>query len=134
MSDRLRAATIVVAVLGLGIAGYLAVVHYAGAEPVCALAHGCATVQASRYAELAGVPVAVLGVAGYLAILAALAREGEGPRTAAAGLALGGFAFSAWLTYVELARLDAICVWCVGSAICMTLLAGLTVARALRAP
>jgi uncharacterized membrane protein len=134
MSDRLRAAAFVVAALGLGIAGYLTVVHYAGAEPVCALAHGCATVQASRYAELAGVPVAVLGVAGYLAILAALARAGEGARTAAAGLALGGFAFSAWLTYVELARLDAICMWCVGSAICMTLLAGLTVARALRAP
>jgi uncharacterized membrane protein len=134
MSDRLRAATILVAALGLGIAGYLAVAHYAGAAPVCALAHGCATVQASPYARLAGVPVALLGVVGYLGILAALARDGEGARTAAAGLALGGFAFSAWLTYVEVARLDAICVWCVGSAVCMTLLAGLTVARALRSP
>ena len=120
MSDRLRAATILVAALGLGIAGYLAVVHYAGAAPVCALAHGCATVQASPYARLAGVPVALLGVIGYVGILAALA--------------LGGFAFSAWLTYVEVVRLDAICVWCVGSALCMTLLAGLTVARALRSP
>ena len=36
----------------------------------------------------------------------------------------------AWLTYVEVARLDAICIWCVGSAVCMVLLAGLERARA----
>ena len=52
---------------------------------------------------------------------------------AVAFIALGGFAFSAWLTYVEILRLDAICIWCVGSAVCMTLLAGLAVARLLSA-
>ena len=57
--------------MGLGIATYLTVVHYAGGEPVCAVAHGCATVQKSDYAQLAGVPVALLGVFGYLAILPA---------------------------------------------------------------
>ncbi len=56
-----RAASIVVAVVGLAIAGYLTVVHYAGGEPVCAIAHGCDVVQSSRYATLAGVPVALLG-------------------------------------------------------------------------
>ena len=108
--------------------------HYAGAEPVCAIAHGCATVQKSSYSELAGVPVAVLGLLGYVGILAALARDGEGRRTAAACISLAGFGFSAWLTYVEVVRLDAICIWCVGSAICMTLLAGLSAARLLAAP
>jgi uncharacterized membrane protein len=132
--SRLRIAIGVVALLGLGIAGYLTVVHYAGSDPVCAIAHGCATVQQSDYAKLAGVPVALLGLVGYVAILASLARDGEAWRTATAFLALAGFGFSAWLTYVEVAKLDAICIWCVGSAICMTLIAGLSVARVISAP
>jgi uncharacterized membrane protein len=128
-----RAAAIGVALAGLGIATYLTIVHYAGGEPVCAVAHGCATVQASDYAKLAGVPVALLGVLGYLAVLAALARDGEAWRTAAAFLSLAGLAFSGWLTYVEVGILDAICIWCVGSAICMALLTVLTTIRMLRA-
>jgi uncharacterized membrane protein len=131
---RLRAASTVVAAAGLGIAGYLTAVHYAGGTPVCAVSHGCATVQHSAYAELAGVPVALLGLVGYAAILVSLARDGEGARTATAFLALAGCGFSAGLTYVEVARLDAICSWCVGSAICMTLLAALSVTRMLAAP
>jgi uncharacterized membrane protein len=130
----MRRASLGVAAVGLAIAGYLTIVHYAGAAPVCAISHGCATVQKSAYSELLGVPVALLGLLGYVAILAALARDGERGRTAAAFLSLAGFGFSAWLTYVEVARLDAICVWCVGSAICMTLLAGLSAARLLAAP
>ncbi len=130
----MRRASIAVGIAGLGIAGYLTVVHFAGGEPVCAIAHGCATVQKSAYASLAGVPVALLGLFGYVAILAALARDGEQGRTAAAFLSLAGFGFSAWLTYVEVARLDAICIWCVASAICMTLLAGLSAVRLVAAP
>ena len=130
----MRRASIAVGLAGVGIAGYLTVVHFAGGEPVCAIAHGCATVQKSAYAKLAGVPVALLGLLGYVAILAALARDGERERTAAAFLSLAGFGFSAWLTYVEVAELDAICIWCVGSAVCMTLLAGLSAARLLAAP
>jgi uncharacterized membrane protein len=129
-----RAVSALVAAAGLGIAGYLTAVHYAGGTPVCAVSHGCATVQQSEYAELAGVPVALLGLAGYVAILASLARDGEAARTVTAFLALAGFGFSAWLTYVELARLDAVCSWCVASAVCMTLLAALSVRRMLGAP
>jgi uncharacterized membrane protein len=129
-----RAAMAVTALAGLAIAGYLTAVHYAGAEPVCGIAHGCSTVQSSPYAKLAGVPVALLGLLGYAGILATLARDGEGPRTLAAFLALAGLGFSAWLTYVELERIDAVCIWCVGSAACMTLLAVLAVARLLRTP
>jgi uncharacterized membrane protein len=133
VTARLRPAAIVVAVVGLAISAYLTVVHYAGAEPVCAIAHGCATVQQSDYAQLAGVPVALLGVLGYLALLAALVRDGEAERLAAAGIAFAGFGFSLWLTYVEVARLEAICIWCVGSAICMTILAAICAARAVTA-
>jgi len=130
----IRAASAAVAAAGLAISGYLTAVHYADGTPVCAIAHGCATVQQSDYAALAGVPVALLGVAGYAAILLTLLRDGEAARTATAFLALGGAGFSAWLTYVEVFELEAICIWCVGSAVCMALLAGLSTARALGAP
>jgi uncharacterized membrane protein len=129
-----RAAAIGVALAGLGIATYLTVVHYSGGDPVCAVAHGCATVQQSDYAALAGVPVALLGVLGYLGVLAALIRDGEAWRTAAAFLSLAGLGFSAWLTYVEVGVLNAICIWCVGSAICMALLTALTIYRMLGPP
>jgi len=124
-----KRASLAVALIGLGVAGYLTVVHYAGGTPVCAIAHGCAVVQKSSYAELAGVPVALLGLLGYVAILASLAGDGERARTVTAGLCFAGFGFSAWLTWVEVGELHAICVWCVGSALCMTALAGLSAAR-----
>ena len=117
-------ASIVVAVIGLGDRDLPDVVHYAGGSPVCAIAHGCETVQKSDYAVFAGVPVAVLGVLGYVGILAALIRDDETARTATAFLSIVGLGFSAWLTYVEIGELDAICIWCVGSAICMTILTG----------
>ena len=76
----------------------------------------------------------MLGVLGYLAVLAALVRDGEAWRTAAAFLSLAGLGFSGWLTYVEVGILDAICIWCVGSAICMALLSALTICRMVGAP
>jgi uncharacterized membrane protein len=126
-----RIAAIVVAVIGLGIASYLTIVHYTGGAPVCAIAHGCETVQKSDYSKLAGVPVALLGLIGYVGILGALIRDDENSRSVAAFLSLMGFGFSAWLTYTELALINAICIWCVGSAICMTILATLNVSRLL---
>jgi uncharacterized membrane protein len=130
----LRIASAAVATVGLGIAAYLTIVHYTGGSPVCAISHGCETVQHSRYAELAGVPVAVLGLFGYVGILLSLLRDDEAARMVTALIALTGFGFSAWLTYLEIARIDAICIWCVGSAICMTLLAILSAVRLVAAP
>jgi len=133
-SDPLRAGATVAGLLGLAIAGYLTVVHYAGGTPACGIAHGCATVQASDWATLAGVPVAVLGVLGYLAIVALLWIPSESARMAGCVLAIGGFGFSAYLTYRELFDIHAICQWCVASAVLMTALAALCVTRTLRAP
>jgi uncharacterized membrane protein len=127
----LRAAIAVLALIGLGIAVYLTIVHYTGSSPVCAIAHGCETVQKSRYATLAGVPVALLGGVTYLGILVTLVRDDETLRSAGATLAIVGAGFSGWLTFVELFKLHAICIWCVGSAICMALLAILTTVRML---
>jgi uncharacterized membrane protein len=131
---RLQRAGVVLAVLGLGVAGYLTYVHYAGLTPVCNIAHGCVKVQSSQYAELAGVPVALLGLIGYAGILAALLVPGETARMAAALMAVVGFGFSAYLTYRELFTIDAICQWCVASAVLMTGLAVVTVWRVLLLP
>ncbi len=134
MGDRLRAAATACCVLGLGIAGYLTYVHYAGISPICEISHGCEKVQTSQYSELAGVPVALLGLLGYVVILAALYIPGEVGLLAAAGTALTGWGFSLYLTYREIFTIDAICIWCVGSLIIMTALAVLTVVRLVRAP
>jgi uncharacterized membrane protein len=129
----LRIATAVLALAGAAVAGYLTWVHYAGLEPFCVGGGGgCERVQSSEYAQLGGVPVAVIGLAGYLAILATLALPDELGRAAGALLALTGAAFSAYLTYVEIVEIQAICQWCVVSAIIMTALAVVAVVRLLR--
>jgi uncharacterized membrane protein len=130
---KLRIAIGLICLLGIGIAGYLTYVHYAGIKVAClAGGGGCETVQASRYSKLDGVPVSVLGLVGYVSILGSLAVRGELGRFAAFGIALIGFGFSAYLTYREVFTIKAICQWCVASAVLMTALAILTSVRALR--
>jgi uncharacterized membrane protein len=121
------------ALAGVGIAGYLTYVHYAGLTPACGISHGCETVQTSRYAYLAGIPVALLGLLTYLLILASLLGRGERGRLAGYVLTLIGFGFSAYLTYRELVTIHAICSWCVSSAIVFTLLVVVGTVRGLRA-
>jgi uncharacterized membrane protein len=130
---RLELAIAGLALLGIGIAGYLTYVHYAGVKVACVSSGGCETVQASAYSKLGGVPVALLGLIGYVLIFGSLFVRGEAGRMAGALLALSGFGFSAYLTYRELFTIDAICQWCVGSAVIMTALAVLTTVRLLRA-
>ena len=120
-------------VAGLGIAGYLTYVHYAGIKPVCTAGGSCEKVQTSAYSELAGVPVALLGLLGYTAILGLLiSPENETTRFATMALTLVGFAFSAYLTYRELYSIHAICEWCASSAAILTVMAPLSVWRFLR--
>ncbi len=94
---------------------------------MCAVNHGCETVQKSKYAELAGVPVALIGLIGYVGILASFLLRGDNGRLARVALTAIGFAFSAYLTYLELFEIHAICQWCVGSAVIMTVLLALSV-------
>ena len=129
---RLRIAILVLALIGIGIAGYLTYVHYAGLKVLCLSSGGCETVQSSRFAKLGGVPVALLGLIGYIGILASLAIKTELGRVAGFGIALIGFGFSMYLTYRELFTIKAICQWCVSSAVLMTVLAVLTAIRAVR--
>jgi uncharacterized membrane protein len=136
MTERsLRRVIAITALLGLAVAGYLTYVHYAELEPFCAGGGGgCEKVQNSSYAELAGIPVAVLGLIGYVLILASLWIPGDNGRLAGALLALVGFGFSAYLTWAELFEIDAICQWCVASAVLMTILAVATCWRLVRSP
>jgi uncharacterized membrane protein len=131
----LRRGMIVLAVIGLGVAGYLTFIHYAGITPACTAGQSCIKVQSSVWSKLAGVPVALLGLIGYIGILASLlAPDREETRVATLGLTLVGFGFSAYLTYRELFSIHAICEWCASSAVIMTVLFGCAIVRYLLAP
>jgi uncharacterized membrane protein len=124
---------IVLAVVGLGVASYLTYVHYAGIKPACTAGESCTKVQTSVYSKLVGVPVALIGLVGYIAILGSLlAPENENTRLATMVLTVVGFGFSAYLTYRELFSIHAICEWCASSAVIMTVLVCLATWRFLR--
>ncbi|MGD9695567.1 MAG: vitamin K epoxide reductase family protein [Thermoleophilia bacterium] len=127
---RLRVAQGVVAVLGLGVAGYLVYERARGDSPVCVVGGGCTTVQKSEYSELAGIPVAVLGLLAYFALLTAAFMPGPLGRAVGLFTAVVSFGFSAWLTYAELFIIEAVCAWCVTSAILVTISLVIAVARA----
>ena len=129
MSDRaLRIAVAALALVGAGIAAYLTYAKYADATIACATG-GCETVQSSEYAEVLELPVPVLGLLGYLAILATAFPAGETARLAGAVLALGGLLFSGYLVVVQIVAVGAFCQWCLASDLVMLLLAAATVAR-----
>jgi uncharacterized membrane protein len=117
----LRIAQGAVALLGLGVATYLTVVRAEGESPTCVIGGGCHTVQSSDYSELAGIPVAWLGIAAYLSLLLSALLRGQPGRALGLFTGLVGVGFSAWLTYVELVIIDAVCAWCVTSAILVTI-------------
>jgi uncharacterized membrane protein len=115
-----RTGLLVLAVLGLLISAYLTWTHFAGLAPICTGGgEGCETVQSSRYAVLLGVPVALLGLIAYGGLIISAALWGQ------AGIYLGflisliGTLFSAYLTYLEIFVIGALCQWCLASAAIM---------------
>jgi uncharacterized membrane protein len=129
VSDRsLRIAVALLALVGAGIAGYLTYARYAHVSIACTTG-GCETVQSSEYAEILGLPVAVLGLVGYVAIFATALFADERARIAGAALALGGLVFSVYLIFVQVFAIEALCQWCLASDAVMLLLAAATVAR-----
>jgi uncharacterized membrane protein len=134
MSERsLRLCAAGVAIAGIGVATYIAIADAGGGAPAClAGGHGCATVANSRYSHIAGINVAVFGIVGYVVLLAAALARGDLARFVGFAAALVGFGFSAYLTYLELFVIDAICQWCVASAVLMTALFALNGYRAFR--
>jgi uncharacterized membrane protein len=108
---------------GIAVAGYLTYSHFADQATVCAGIGSCAFVQTSEYSEIAGVPVALLGLLYFVAVpVLAFWRIRLGAEAAAWAApvavtgALTATAFVAYLTIVEIFVLQAICIWCVSLA------------------
>lgn len=103
---------------GLTIAAYLTTVYLEHVPPLCANSGGCVTVQHSRYAHLAGIPLPVFGLIGYALLFVTACLPGQRARTAGMVFTVMAIAASAVLTYIELNVIHAVCIWCVASATC----------------
>jgi uncharacterized membrane protein len=139
--ENLRRIAILLTILGVIVSGYLSWSHLSNTQPVlCNEGGGCATVQSSRYSEIEGVPVAILGVVGYLAILATFILEkisfplSESAPLLAFGFSLIGVLYSAYLTYLELYVILAVCFYCVVSALIMVAIFVIAAIRLFRQP
>jgi uncharacterized membrane protein len=132
--------TPILCLIGLGVAGYLSYVEITSVPAMCGPVGNCNSVQTSSYARLWGVlPIGVLGVGGYIAILASWWAGRQKWSWVSAyvpfalfGMAFFGTVFSAYLTYLEPFVIKAVCMWCISSSVIMTLLLLLSVRPALR--
>lgn len=129
------------AVLGLGVALYLTYVETQNVAAFCGPVGDCNAVQASPFAKLFGfLPVGLLGALGYVAILVAwfVGQRSEGmlgrlAQLAIFGMALFGVLFSVYLTYLELYIIKAVCIWCLTSAVIMSLVLAISVGPSVEA-
>ena len=120
----------ILCLVGLFVAGYLTYIETTKIPAVCGPIGDCNTVQQSSYAKLLGIiPIGVVGMAGYVAIIAAWMISTYGPRKWSVlsiltieGMVVFGMFFSIYLTFLEPFVIGATCIWCISSAIIMTLL------------
>jgi len=117
------------ALAGLAIALYLAYVEVTQVAAVCGPVGECNIVQSSRYARILSVPVAILGTLYYVAVLGIwlllrldLSRLTRWAPNMLLGLTILGVLFSIYLTALELLVINAVCAWCLSSAVISTLL------------
>jgi uncharacterized membrane protein len=103
-------------IVGLAIASYLSVVEVGGGVPVCGPLHGCETVAQSEYSRIGGIPVAVFGVVLSLILLTLAVAWWRtnlyGLLLAHYGLSLAGVIFEVYFLYIQIAVIQAVCVWC----------------------
>ena len=113
------------AMVGIAIAGYLTIVHFRESLLVCSGVSDCETVQTSQYAEILGIPVALLGLLCFIALFGlAVVRIIQPERADTITMIMfvmvvGSIGFYIYLTYLELFVIDAICQWCVASSLLM---------------
>ncbi|MBK8781905.1 MAG: vitamin K epoxide reductase family protein [Anaerolineales bacterium] len=140
MDKWLYRATLALVIVGLLVSVYMTIYKVTSNDSMCLGSGDCSTVNASIYSEVNGIPVAAIGVLGYLAILAVLLFENrnsffrQNGTLLIFGMALTGFIFTVWLIYVEVALLKAICPFCVTSQIAMTLIFIVAVIRLIKTP
>jgi len=138
MDKRLSQLGMVLTIIGLFVAIYMTIYKVTSNDNMCIGSKDCAVVNASRYSEVKGIPVAVLGVAGYSAILALLLLERkpgflqQNGSMIFFGLSLTGFLFTAYLIFVEIALIKAYCPFCITSQVAMTILFILSVIRLIK--
>ena len=140
MDKRLYQILLAFVIIGLLVSIYMTIFKLTGDENMCVGSGGCSVVNNSRYSEVNGIPVAVIGIGGYLALLGTLFLEkrnqffSQNSTLITFGLSLTGFIFTVWLVYVELAILKAICPFCVTSQISMTIIFITSVIRLVKSP
>lgn len=140
MDKRLSQITIVLAILGLLVAAYMTIYKITSNDSLCLGSGDCSTVNASRYSEVYGIPVALIGMLGYAAILGIhwLERRNEFFEANGSmmffGVSLLGFLFTLWLIYVEIALIKALCPFCLASQFIMTIIFIISVIRVVRQP
>ena len=140
MDKWLNKALLVLVVIGLLVSIYMTIYKYTGNDGMCVGSGDCKTVNASRYSEIYGIPVALVGVGGYASILAMLLLEKryaflrKNASMILFGFATLGFMFTLYLVYVEVTLLKAYCPFCVASQTTMTLIFILSVIRLVREP
>ena len=139
MDKGLKWASIVTAILGGLDAAYLLIYKLTSAQAMCLGSGDCSTVNSSRYSEtFGGIPVSLLGLLAYLAIIGIHALETrsrflkQNGNLLVFGLSFVGVLFSAYLTYVELYVIHAVCPFCVASAILITIIFILAIIRLIR--
>lgn len=125
----LTVALLVLAIAGTAISAYLAYENSQGKSGVCTIAHGCSTVQQSKYGKILGIPISMPGLGLYMVLAASAAivlsnYRGWRPYATLAGFygSFFGFAFSVYLTYLEAFVIDAWCIYCITSALFLTAL------------
>ena len=135
--DWLKVASIILVIIGIIISGYIVITEVLNTQTICpqTATVNCDVVQHSAYSKIGPIPVAYLGLGGYLLILLSLLLETRIPflqargKMVVFGLTLFGVLFSGYLTSVEAFILHTWCLWCVGSAVTMTLLFIVSFAR-----
>jgi uncharacterized membrane protein len=121
-TDRFTWLSRALSLAGFAIAAYLTTVYLEDVPPAClGGSTGCVTVQHSSYAHLAGIPLPLFGLAGYMLLFVSACLPGQRARTAGMALTVFAIAASTALTYLELNVIHAVCYWCVASALCATL-------------
>jgi len=140
MDNRLRQVIIFFTVLGLAVSIYMTIFKLTNNEKMCVGSGGCTIVNASGYSEVYGIPVAAVGIAGYLAIFGVLLFERkagflqDNASMILFGLTLTGFLFTLWLIFVEVVLIKALCPFCLTSQVSMTIIFILTVIRVVKQP
>ena len=140
MDKRLSQLTFGLIILGLLVSIYMTIFKITSNENMCIGSKDCSIVNASRYSEVNKIPVAVIGVGGYAALLAILLLERRPGFMKQNGtmiffaLSLIGFFFTLYLIFVEIVLIKAYCPFCITSQVAMTLIFILSVIRMVRQP